>query len=56
LSHFQPQSFPKNPFCNKRRDVLIPGGEPASAGRSYTAADYESMSYEEVASLFHIKD
>lgn len=45
------------PFLNgEYRYVLIPGGEPASAGRSYAAADYESMSYEEVASLFNIKD
>jgi hypothetical protein len=45
------------PFLNgEYRYVLIPGGEPASEGRSYTAADYESMSYEEVASLFNIKD
>tara|TARA_R110001632_G_scaffold12153_4_gene42655 strand:+ start:1449 stop:2042 length:594 start_codon:yes stop_codon:yes gene_type:complete len=45
------------PFLNgEYRYVLIPGGEPASAGRSYTAAEYESMTYEEVASLFNIKD
>lgn len=46
-----------SPFLNDEyRYVLIPGGEPASGGRSYTTADYEAMSYEEVAELFNIKD
>lgn len=45
------------PFLNDEyRYVLIPGGEPASSGRSYTAAEYEAMPYEEVARLFNIKD
>lgn len=45
------------PFLNDEyRYVLIPGGEPASSGRSYTAAEYEAMPYEEVAKLFNIKD
>lgn len=45
------------PFLNDEyRYVLIPGGEPASGGRSYTEVDYQAMSYEEIATLFNIKD
>ncbi len=45
------------PFLNGEfRYILIPGGEPASSGKSYTQADYQAMSYEEVATLFNIKD
>jgi len=45
------------PFLNDEyRYVLIPGGVQAESGRSYTQADYQAMSYEEVAALFDIRD
>lgn len=45
------------PFLNDEfRYVLIPGRTMADGGRSFTAQEYQNMSYEEIAQLFDIQD
>jgi len=42
------------PIYDDYRYIIIPGGTPSTSGK--TAKDYSKMSYEELASLFHIPE